>query len=807
MTSLRRIAAMPPEELRCRLERGLRNAAARLRWTIAGSAWHRPALASALSRDPARLPSSRTVRTALRARDDRAAHRDLAAHFAARSSPFPVNARDVSTLSRAIHAAVPAAAADAVERADAMIAGRFTLLGYRDIVFGVRPDWHTDPVHGRRAPRRYWSRVPFLDPAFGDHKIVWELNRHQYWLALGRARALTGERRFYTAFTSHLVSWLESNPPLTGTNWASMLELGLRAISWLWALELFAAQASEADETPWIVDLLLAIDRQLTHIEQNLSRYFSPNTHLTGEALALYVAGLSLPELDASGRRAAVGRDVLVEQASRQIRSDGGHAELSTHYQRYSTDFYLLALTVARRAGDRAATVFEDAARLQAQYLRTICDDQGIRPAIGDDDGGQLFPICGRPADDCRDTLWNAAILLDEPALAIGPVPEESYWLAGTAAAGRGPSHASWRSAALPASGYYVSRTARGDHLVFDAGPHGFLNGGHAHADALAVTLSVTGTPLLIDPGTATYTMDAGLRDRLRTTMMHNALVLDGRSQSQPKGAFHWSSRTNAEAPLWRSSSDCDYVEGTHTGYAPAVHTRAILAVHGLGWWILDHLPGPGVTGTVETYWHLHPSWSCDLEGPHVCRIRRGETVLALASAAPLTLLHPGQHDLAVHSPAYGIVQPAPVLRGGLVTPIPSTIGAFIPATSALARGLGIEELRVETEPGETWHAAAFRVRWNAGAMTLLCAVEESGRAASESSAPLQRWGTAELQTDARLALLIDYATAASEAVLVNGSFLSERGQRQIVSLSRRVPLLRLTTAHVAPGVHEVAVG
>ncbi len=45
------------------------------------------------------------------------------------------------------------------------------------------------------------------------------------------------------------------------------------------------------------MDLLLALDRQLAHIEQNLSHYFSPNTHLLGEALALYVAGRALPML------------------------------------------------------------------------------------------------------------------------------------------------------------------------------------------------------------------------------------------------------------------------------------------------------------------------------------------------------------------------------------------------------------------------------------------------------------------------------------------------------------------------------
>ncbi|MEI4926994.1 hypothetical protein Q8G50_31255, partial [Klebsiella pneumoniae] len=90
--------------------------------------------------------------------------------------------------------------------------------------------------------------------------------------------------------------------PLVGINWASMLELGFRSLSWLWALNFFV-DAKGNDRAPWTVDLLLGLDRQLAHVERNLSYYFSPNTHLLGEALALYVCGRALPELTASARR------------------------------------------------------------------------------------------------------------------------------------------------------------------------------------------------------------------------------------------------------------------------------------------------------------------------------------------------------------------------------------------------------------------------------------------------------------------------------------------------------------------------
>src|SRR6185503_1307041 len=113
---------------------------------------------------------------------------------------------------------------------------------------------------------------------------------------------------------------------------------------------------------PWLVDLLISLDRQLTHVEENLSYYFSPNTHLLGEALALYVSGRALPELAASARRQSTGRAILLDEIERQIGADGGHCERSTHYHRYTLDFYALALAVARITGDEAAAArFADA--------------------------------------------------------------------------------------------------------------------------------------------------------------------------------------------------------------------------------------------------------------------------------------------------------------------------------------------------------------------------------------------------------------------------------------------------------------
>ncbi len=626
-------------------------------------------------------------------------------------------------------------------------------------------------MHERQPPLAFWSAVPYLDPAYGDHKVIWEINRHQHWLAFGRAHQLSGDRRYYDGFVAQLENWLAINAPLQGVNWASMLELAFRSLSWLWALHFFAPAALDdaPAAAPWSVDLLLGADRQLTHIEHNLSRYFSPNTHLSGEALALYVAGMALPELAASPRRARLGRQVLLGEIDRQINADGGHAELSAHYHRYSTDFYLLATLVARRSGDEAAPAFEEAARRQARYLRTIADDAGRLPLLGDDDGGQLFPVCGREASDGRDTLWNAASIVDDPSLAIGSPPEETFWWCGTPVLDR-PQTATVGSQALRASGYYVSRTAAGDHLIFDAGRHGYLNGGHAHADALAVVLTRAGRPFLVDAGTGTYTMDPAVRDRFRSTAMHNTVVFDGRPASRPRGPFHWASATDAACVVWQSEAHFDYVEGVHEGYRPRTHARAIFALHGIGWVFLDHVLGPPEGTTVaDAFWHVHPDWRWTARGAGVLFEHRDGIVSAMESTAGLRVLSADEAaGLDSYAPVYGRVERSLCVRARVASALPKTVATFITAIPAPALA-SIQEVPVTHAPGPQWHGSAFRLTWCGQEAIILTAVEQSpGGTGTRARASM--WGTDLAQTDARAAVIQLSGSALGASILVQGS-------------------------------------
>ena len=667
---LSRLRAMSRRELSFRARTVLRTHAQRATSKVMRPQWTR----SHIRRVLAGSAVDADLSGAIARKDWPGVQRRLQSMLRGRPSRFVLDPTLAASLRHEIVRRWPDAPAAGACRADQALGGRYDLLGYRALSFATDtadPDWHRDPVNGRTAPRTFFADVPYLEPSCGDHKIIWELNRHQHWLGFGRALWLTGDRRYRAAILDQLSSWMAANPPLTGINWASMLELAFRSMSWVWALHFLLDETEAADEQPWLVDMLVALDRQLLHVEQNLSYYFSPNTHLLGEALALYVVGQALPELASSARWVEVGRRVLLDGIAQQIGADGGHAERSMHYHRYTLEFYMLALLTAERAGDDAAAgPFREAVSRMAVFMGAVADAAGRTPLIGDDDGGMLWPLTGREPNDVRDTMALAALLLDEPALARWGTPEEAFWIAWSgyghrlmsagAEAGGPEAHALREAAAtkmavFPDTGYVTVRDGEGGHLVFDVGAHGYLNGGHAHADALGVTLALDRRPMLIDPGTSVYTTDPAVRDRMRSTACHNTLVLDGRSSSEPAGPFHWRTRADAALLASRGNNGFAWAEGTHGGYAGAQHRRNVVHVSGSGWLFVDEVLGGG-RHAADLHWHFDPRWLVTCEG-HRLRARHvdGTTAWMVSDGGSLFLVQGDEESgLGWCAPVYG---------------------------------------------------------------------------------------------------------------------------------------------------------
>ena len=538
--------------------------------------------------------------------------------------------REVRTTVSLLRRARPDAESGTRCRADRAVDGVFDLLGHERVNVGAHIDWHRDPSTGTRAPMRHWSRIDYLDPTVvGDYKLLWELNRHQHFVTLGQAYAYSRDTRYAKAFASQLASWIDANPPRLGVNWASSLEVSYRAIAWLWALQLFADAAELTDEL--LLAALESLRRHATHVERYLSTYYSPNTHLTGEALGLLYLGTALPVFEASERWRTTGWSILREQLFRQVRADGTYFEQALYYHRYTSDIYHHALLLADANGWAEERALHDRVERLDEFLVHAIHPDGTVPLVGDDDGGRLLRLDGLPTRDARPTLSTGAAMFGRSNMrcAGGDAVEECLWLLGkrgaTALAATAPAAPSELSRGFRDGGFYVMRDGwrtTSTWALLDGGPHGAINCGHAHADALSLELSVGGRPVLTDCGTFSYT--GAERDLFRATAAHNTATVDGESSSLMEGQFHWRHIARTTVHAWETSPSADFWQASHDGYRrfadPATHERSVLFLHDRYLVVLDTIAAEQAHEW-SLHWHVASGLALRELGQHQASI------------------------------------------------------------------------------------------------------------------------------------------------------------------------------------------
>lgn len=464
-----------------------------------------------------------------------------------------------------------------VKRADRICEGYFDLLGYENLFFeSVIPNWHFEPISKKSSPMTHWSQIDETNAEqTGDKKIVWELNRHQYFSVLGRAYWITKDEKYAETFVRHVEDWIENNPPKIGLNWLSGLEIAFRSISWIWAFHFF--RDSPALTAAVFSQMVKGLYLNGRHIETYLSTYSSPNTHLTGEALGLYFLGTVLPELRDAGRWKQLGYSALLNALEFQVRPDGVYCEQTSQYHRYTTDFYANLMILRQIEGLEIDEKHRDKLKNMLDFLMFIAQPNGETGLFGDDDGGRLHFLDERAFADFRATMAVGAVLFDDASLkfAAREASAEVLWLFGLTGLRRFDEiqaiEPNATSKAFDASGFFTVRDSWNDganFLLIDCGEHGFLKGGHAHADALGFVLSVEGFPVFVDPGTCNYTSDPVARELYRSTAAHNCITVNNESSSIPDGPFSWKTSASARLLEWRQDVNAVIFRGIHDGFA-----------------------------------------------------------------------------------------------------------------------------------------------------------------------------------------------------------------------------------------------
>ena len=672
---------------------------------------------------------------------------------------------------------LPQQAEHIIRQADKVCRHHFDLLGCEDLEYGDPIDWHLDAVHGKQAPRKAFHQIRYLDfDEVGDCKVTWELNRHQHLVTLAKAYRLTEERRYADEIFGQWRRWHAENPYPFEINWVSSLEVAFRSLSWIWMYQLL--EGTPVMPREFRKEWLRAQALNGRHIERYLSTYFSPNTHLLGEAVALLFLGMLCPEISRAEHWKSLGWEIVLREAQRQIQVDGFHFEQSTYYHVYAIDFFLHAIVLASLNELVIPAEFETTAEKMINAL-LLLGRAGAPPLLGDDDGGRLFDPRRNRSRHLLDPLATGAVLFHRGDFkaAAGELREETIWLLGEQGVvewdrlqTQQPSMASVR---LQFAGLHLLVTSNPtSQLVINASPQGVRGSGHRHADALGVCLHSQGHALLVDPGTFEYVGNRTERDLFRSTAMHNTLRVDGESQSEPVGPFAWKQFSRAKTEQWINGESFDLFVGSHDGYShltsPVVHRRWVFSSKSGLFLMRDLAQGSG-KHRLDIDWHLGSEMRMHAE--YLFGVKGTSSGLAILCAEKHGWSEEVRKD--VWSPVYGRKEPITVLTFGATTSLPAEFVTLL---------VPLKEIR--EIPGRLTRVATKVTPTSVEAYVYSTSTEEHSFFFAKNERP---WNHGRFASDAEFVCWQKKHESEEELLIFcNGSYVEIDGQR-VLSYNRTI--------------------
>lgn len=562
-----------------------------------------------------------------------------------------------------------------LEEADAYLDHRWLFFGL-DGVQEPEIDWQRDPASGKAAPRKFSPRIDFRTPlVVGSIKNIWEKNRHYHLTVLAEAFALTGAERYALEAADQILDWVGANPFLVGANWISPLECGVRLVSWVWCERLLRSSSHYMRVFGAGSPVWKSIYQHQMFIDRTFARGSSANNHVIGEMAGQLIASVAwpfFPESQAWRDRAAA---ILEDEIVKQTFPSGLNREQAFGYHMFVSEFCLMALFEANRAGHSFSDTYKQLLRRMIETIPPLTDAGGNLPKYGDGDDGMAVQL--QALSERRDAwLFDFGRRMLDADVPSSGQPSLPARIAGFEQVPARERKAPAGSKSFEDAGLYALSSARGTSqetfVLFDAGPQGYLSlAAHGHADALSFTLNVGGKPVLVDPGTYCYHADPDWRAYFRGTRAHNTVTVDEQDQAMPGGTFIWLKRADAKVLEWNPERQTVLAE--HEGYrnlrAGVIHQRKI-ALQSNRLELADELRG---TGEHRLEWRFHFAPECDVRlTGSFCQVvwNCGRISMKLESQITWSLKK-GASDAGWISESFGIKRPTVSLCGTLKTTLP----------------------------------------------------------------------------------------------------------------------------------------
>ena len=537
--------------------------------------------------------------------------------------------------------------------ADKVVAGVFNMLGSGDVELNPIP-WSKDFISGYEWKKgtyyRKYNQVDLSNNA--DVKVPRELSRCHHLLHLALAYRFTGKEQYAKLVVDHIINWIKENPLMYSINWCCSMDIGIRAVNWIWSLSLLNNYKISKDDIERIRGSLY---QHGWFIYNNLegNNYSYNNNHYFSDIVGL----LHVAMLFGKGKEAAkwlrFATTTFYRETRLQVLPSGMSFEGSTNYHRLVLELVLTSAVLLHRNGKNVPPDIWGRLESMFDFVMRLTMPNGTMPIVGDQDNGRLLPWGVEDLNDHRYLLSVGAMLFNRGDLKHYSTGYNIY------ASIFGGSREVYESIVedistlgsqlLRDAGFVLMRKDD-SYLLFNVDNQGmYCDTGtamsHTHCDWLSLVLCANGVPFIIDPGSYVYSSDAKARNLFRSTRMHNTIVIDNENQEKMPEKQLWDNKrkTSPKVLDWQTDDNLDIIVCEHYGYKwlgdAITHRRKVEFDKKNSIWLITDLVVAGKNHNIAAYYHLDENVEATVEGRNVMLSSKGVVLnMAFESEEAVTI-------------------------------------------------------------------------------------------------------------------------------------------------------------------------
>jgi len=414
-------------------------------------------------------------------------------------------------------------------------------------IFGTPIDlnninWHKDYVSGFGYPIKRFDQLKiekWFDKGI-DVKFPWEVSRFYFAIKLAQNYVATKDKKFYAEFKNLVLDWIDKNPFCYGVNWKNTMEIAIRAINWIVAANLFG-KSFEEDKV-----FRELFGKSLFQHAEYISAFpeiyeLNHKKHTTNHTAADYTGLLFLALTFKSKEWLKQAVTGLEECIRYQTYEDGVNFEASIPYHRLVLEMFAYSAVVAIANGIEFSKRYYELLFRMFEYTAAYMDHNGNAPQVGDNDSGRILIFHDSDEHDHSYLLDLGEHIFDYKFKSQCKKRNSDFkqWLPEIKKINVNKLNIEPRetnkSIAFENGGAYFLKNENFSLMVscFPIGQNGV--GGHNHYDMGSFTLSYKGQPIIVDPGTYTYTRDFSQRNMFRSLFYHNVSVSDEQNINKTK--------------------------------------------------------------------------------------------------------------------------------------------------------------------------------------------------------------------------------------------------------------------------------